>query len=1264
MLRTNTPVRTAVSRLAALAAAGIFTFTAAALAAQSSDSSSPQPEAIVATRITQPINPDQRVTLAHNVHPLAKPQFDQGAALGSTATGRIMLVLKRSAAQENALKQYLGDLQNPNSPNYHKWITPAQFGKQYGISDTDLATVTAWLQSQGFTVDKVPQARNVIEFSGNFAQIQQAFHTTIHRYMIHGEQHFANATDPQIPAALAPVVAGIANLNDFHPKSYAKKGKSVRYDPETKTLKPYLTDTSGPFLYVGPADAATIYDAPNSALNKAYSGTTYDGTGVTIGIVGDSNIDPKDLANYRSFFGLSGNAPNVIISGNDPGINGDAIEALLDNEVAGALAPGAKINFYTAGDTDFQSGLFLAIYRALDDNAVSILNVSFGGCELAQGASGNEQILEAWEQAAAQGISVTVSSGDSGSAICDDPNTEDQAQNGLAVNGLGSTPYNISVGGTDYDILGTTIANFSNYVNATSLGSSPYFGTALKYIPENPWNGSTASNFATASNPNTSGNTPYQDPNNNNETNISGAGGGQSSAALCSTDINGNCINGTYSGYPKPAFQTGLTGNDGVRDLPDVSFLASPGDWGATWAVCEDANISGHPVPYDCVAASDGSFYLSGVGGTSAAAPAFAGMLAVISQSQGGVRLGQVNNVLYNLAAQQAIYSTAFHDVTKGNNSVYCLSGTPNCSTNSAGSTFLSASSSLGGYDAKTGYDLASGLGSLDIAQIIANWKNTNFTPTTTTLTINGPTSAINVQHGTSLTFSVNVSPSTATGDVSIINDSGVTSGGTLPGFLTLNNGSASGTSADLPGSSTPYNVYAYYGGDVKDAPSKSATGIQVNITPEPSQTIIGAYIYDPIQGPNATLCDDFSQNGPSCNGVKAPYGYVTAVSSGPEWASQSNTVPTGTINLTDSAGPLTYNGTSASSINVPVASNGIASYNNYQNQNQSLSVASHSLTAKYSGDGSYGASTSSAFPLTISQGQTSVAAAGSESGTTVTLTAQVNTDSIGLAPTGTVTFAVGSTTLGTVQTAKETGFVSNGSNNGETVASLYELDIPASTAGLVNGANTIKVTYAGDANYAGSSGSANVTITGGGGGNANFSISGTALTLSRGATSGNTSTVTITPANGFTGAVSLSCKVTSTPTGAIQPPTCSIPASVTVSGASAVTTTLTVTTSAPSSSSSLAYPLKNVFTAVGGSALACVLIFTIPARRKSWRAILGLIVFAIAISSVIGCGGGSSNSGGGGSVGGTTTGSYVITVTGTSGSTSASGTVAVTVTN
>ena len=285
-------------------------------------------------------------------------------------------------------------------------------------------------------------------------------------------------------------------LNDFRPKPEFIKGGTGHWDAATHRILPDLTLFNGsgePFLFVDPADAATIYDTPNTSLNANYtSGTTYDGTGVNLGIVGVSDLTVADVQNYRvAFMGETSsnvNLPTVIVDGEDPGLNGAGIEALLDNEVSGGIAPKAKVYFYTSADSDIASGLYNAVLRAIDDNTVSILSMSFGQCEAGLGTAGNAFLLETSQQAAAQGISWTVSAGDGGSAGCDDFDTEEVAQYGLAVSGMASTPWVIAVGGTDFDVLPTS---FTTYVTDTTSGTAPYYRTAQKYIPENPWNNST-----------------------------------------------------------------------------------------------------------------------------------------------------------------------------------------------------------------------------------------------------------------------------------------------------------------------------------------------------------------------------------------------------------------------------------------------------------------------------------------------------------------------------------------------------------------------------------------------------------------------------------------------------------------------------------------------------------------------------------------------------------------------------------------------------
>jgi hypothetical protein len=1183
-------------RLFALAAIACATFCLP-LAAQTSAS---------VNRIVAPIDEANLVTLHGNVHPLAQARFDRGPAPLSTPTGRIVLLLQRSTAQQQALTQYLADVQNPSSPSFHKWLTPAQYGAQFGISDSDLQTVETWLHVHGFKIEKVPQARNLVQFSGNFEQLQSAFHTSIHTLAVNGESHFANIADPKIPASLVPVVAGVGPLNDFHPKPNFIMGPRGSYDPSTHSIKPALTLFNGstPLLFVDPADAATIYDTPNTNLNANYnSGTTWDGTGVKIGIAGDSDVNTTDVGNYRIAFlnqaTTSSNIPTVIVDGTDPGFNGDEIEALLDNEVAGGLAPGASLYFYTSANSDLSAGLFNSIFRALDDNTVSILNISFGGCEAAQGTAGNLTILEGAEQAAAQGISVTVSTGDSGSAGCDNADFESAATLGFGVNGFASTPYTIAVGGTDYDVLATS---FATYVTDSNSGASPYWGTALSYIPEEPWNDSTSANGLLAAN------TPLTL---NGQTLIAAGGGGESSI------------------YAKPAFQSSLTSSFTNRDLPDVSLLAANGLYGATWVVCGDSQADGAPpsdqTSYDC-ATTGGQFTNAstflGVGGTSASAPAFAGMLALVSQSQGGARLGQADDVLYLLAKSN--YSSVFHDVTTGNNSVICIAGSPNCGSNE----FLT------GYNAVSGYDLASGLGSVDVKQMITDWASAKLGSTSTTLQINGSTAAYSGTHGAALTFGVGVNPGKATGVVGIIAAANENADGPLNNgqfAIPLTGGTGSASYNGLPGGR--YTVAARYGGDAANAASTSSP-IQIDIASEASTTTLSINAYNPLTGASI----------PTTN---IPYGstvFVDATITGTAEGSKSQGVATGTVlfcceDVNDS-------------VQKAVADNGVASFLYIDNP------GTYTWNSSYSGDASFNPSTSNPASLTIVKAGTTTAASASPSsiaasGSTTVTVAVATPLNRGGAPSGTVTLAAGGTTLATIP-----GLTLSLQISGSTIEYVETGTTTLSGSQLSLGSNAITATYSGDQDYVSSSTTFSLTTTApspaialSNGGN---------ITVNAGATTGNTSTITVTPSNGYAGTVNLTCAVTTGITNPNDPPTCSLPSSVTISGATAAAATLTVTTTA-TNTSALALPLEKFFLG-GGATLAMILLFGIPARRRAWRALPSIFAIVFTVGAV-GCGGG----GGGGThtIQGTTAGTYTVTVTGkdaSTGSITASTTVTVAV--
>ena len=1102
----------------------------------------PQPQTV--SRITEPVNDSLRVVLKDNVPREAQAQYDRGAVSASMPASRLMLVLKHSPTQAQAVREYIDSLQNKSSPNYHKWLTPEEFGVKYGPSDEDLKTVTDWLASHGFTVNRIAQARNLIEFSGTAGSVQEAFHTTIHSYVMNGETHFANATDPEIPAALAPVVAGVTKLNDFNPKRNLMPGKSARWNAERGPgnditwIDPY-NDTD---LYVVPADVAAIYNTPNAQLNPAYTGTTYDGSGVTVGIIGDANFTMQDVANYRAFFlndTSAAHLPNVIIDGNDPGLNNDSAEALLDNEVLGGVAPGATINYYTAASTELQDGLFLAISRALDDNAISVMNLSFGYCEYLMGSSENQAFYQFWEQAAAQGISVAVSSGDTGSANCD-AQGQSTSYNGLAVNGFSSTPYNVSVGGTDFATLASNYpASFKQYMNTSGGGVAPYYGSAAGYIPETPWNNTTISNTTINLNQTFSGEI------------LGGGGGGMST---CAFQANGGCT----GGYPKPAFQANLTPVDGARDVPDVSLFASNGFNYAIWAICADSAVYSTPGT-DCQLDNGkptAGTTISGVGGTSASSPAFAGMLALISQSTGG-RLGNPNPALYSLAMNTP---AVINDVVVGNNSQPCaFTFLPGCIATASTDLYLN------GYNAVAGYDLATGLGSVNAAKLLAAWPTAIFTATYEPVFLIGESQAtlspsgLTATHGTPIDYFIVISPDggALTGNVTLVTDSntalmpnsGAVSGSLIPvNSPTVTGGVVSGTTNTLPGGT--YNLYAYYGGDTNFAASKSSP-IPVTINPESSSTTLTTYFFDAIS-------EQFVSS------TTAPYGSFFELDGVPQSQNQQSSfdgVPTGTMTF--------LNGTTPVGPAVNLNSAGLAELDNTFTANTNpnlLPAGSYQLVASYSGDASFQPSKSAASNITITKGPISSALSTSTSGLndggSVTLTVAIETDSIGSYPTGSITFMSGATVLGTAQ-------IVGGTDPNTYVDTGTATATIAGTQFTTNGNNYVSAVYAGDANYLPST-SNNVLIDVTGVPDPRIGVSGPATIVLSDPGASSAATINVTPFGGFTGAVNLTCVITG-PSNAVSTPTCT-PANANITGTSAATATVNVNST--STTTAAAYSL------------------------------------------------------------------------------------------
>jgi subtilase family serine protease len=416
------------------------------------------------------------VTLAGNVPPLARTGFDEGAIdeglIGAnTRLDRMLLVLQSSAAQQAALDALVEAQQDPSSPQYQQWLTPAQFGAQFGVGGSDLALVTAWLAAHGFTVEQVSAGRRSIVFSGTAAQVSSAFHTELHRYLVDGVQHIANSSDPQIPASLAGVVGGVVTLSDFRRTSQIAWQKSFASKSEYSVGPEY---SAGSTHNIFPADFATIYD-----LNPLYGAGT-SGSSVAIAIAGRSNINLSDIETFRSIAGLAANPPSVIVDGTNPGlVTGDQVESTLDVEWSGAVAPAAAINLVTAASTATTDGVDLASAYIVNHATAPVVSVSYGSCEQDMGAAELAFYNSLWEQAASQGMSVFVASGDTGAAGCQSGNAVTGTS--AAVNGLCTSPYATCVGGTEFN----EGANATQYWSATN---SAAYGSALGYIPEAVWN--------------------------------------------------------------------------------------------------------------------------------------------------------------------------------------------------------------------------------------------------------------------------------------------------------------------------------------------------------------------------------------------------------------------------------------------------------------------------------------------------------------------------------------------------------------------------------------------------------------------------------------------------------------------------------------------------------------------------------------------------------------------------------------------------------
>ena len=1084
-------------------------------------------------RVVQKVDNSKRTILYGHTPKTLQSAVNIGRVDPTTIAEHLILLLKSSPEQEREARRVIDEQQDKRTINFHQWMTPDEFGTAFGVHDSDIESVKAWLSSEGFTVENVNKSKRAIHFTGTIGQIEQAFQTEMHYFVMpNGETHASNDRDISVPEALSSVIAGMPTLNDFFRKPHKVDGgrfSRMKHGPKYTS--------SSTTHYVGPADFATIY---NTAPLLAQG---INGTGVTIGVVGRSDILMSDVQTYRQLFNLPVNDPIFIHAGQDNGIEpGDDGESDLDVEISGGIAPGATVKFVIGTPTFLVDGITNSIEYIVENNVSDILSLSYGSCEEIEGAGGNSFNSQIFEQAAAQGISVFVAAGDGGPAGCDLQGSQTYEVEGYAVGAEASTPYSVSVGGTEFYADGTSPTTYWSGTN-----NSTYLSSALSYIPEYPWNESRVAS------PVPSGDSGLSDlwsgsggisayylqpswqrgPGINNSadpaltlgngatglwvtsvtlTNGGGSGytaapsitftgGGCTAEPAATTTISSGSVNAiVFSGYSSH-FQ-----GFGCTSAPTVAFGAAPGGGttatgtanvgqmqypasiisGVPHRLTPDLSLnaaSGHDATLfcsegNCEISNTGALLGAGlVGGTSVAAPSMAGIQALIDQANGG-RQGMPAYIYYTLASNQntancnsstlpgSSSTCAFQDITLGNNLICGLSAS------SCSATLTSAKI---GFNSAVGYDMGTGLGSVNAANLSSQWSSVVFNSSNTTLGL----SQTSFQHGTSITLNGTVAPGsgsgTPTGDVAFIvsqgaiGDSVNLNTGALNGpvaFATLSGGSYFANLGNLPGGT--YYVTARYGGDSTYASSLSAP-VQVTVGGGETTTVT----ITPQAITQTTTC--LLTNSNTFNYGDLIWGQVAVV------GSSGQGVPTGTVTISvdgTAVGTETLDQQGMGYLvagNIPTAS---CLYDYSFAQSPTISGGIHSITASYSGDTTFAAGTATPASITVNQlsvtptltvGATQLTSGFADPLTaTFTTSALTGTTKTSSAPTGTVTFFNGATNLGTAAMVPTISF----SGNTYTYAATA-----TTTTSLITASGSVTAVYSGDSNFAGTT-SAGVAVT------------------------------------------------------------------------------------------------------------------------------------------------------------------------------------------
>ena len=707
-------------------------------------------------RISQIIDLTQTAPLQGSVAPLARPENEIGRMSADTRLSGITIYFKLTAQQQTDLDALVRAQQTPGSPSYHKWLTPAEYAARYGLSDGDLEKVQTWLELQGFTIERISDSHTSISFSGIVRQVELAFQTEMHQYRIAGEAHFANATQISIPEALEGVIQSIRNLNDSRPKP------QVRF----RNTTPNFTSAQSGNHYLTPKDVATIYD-----VNAAYS-SGYSGIGQSIAIAGQSQVNVSDIEHFQSAAGLTVKDPTQVLvpgSGTAQYSSGDQAESDLDLEYSGSLGTGATIYFVYVGNNQNYS-VFDSIQYAIDTRIAPIISVSYGVCETDLSSSDFSTLESIMQQAVSQGQSIIAASGDDGSTSCyGDKSLTSSQQEALAVSYPASSAYVTGLGGTEFPAADVSSSNTTYWQSASG---SDLVSSAKSYIPEQTWNDDSS------------------------QYGLGASGGGVSALAS------------------RPSWQKGVIGipSGNYRLVPDISLDSSPANAGYLYCT-SDSSAWSPGQQGSCTSGFRDSKTndLTVAGGTSFAAPIFAGMLSIINEKENSIGQGLINSTLYTLASSSSTYASAFHDITSGGNQ--CTAGSQYCS--SAGQSE---------YSATTGYDMATGLGSIDLYNLLTAWpagSSLQATITSVAAATNTPPSGAND------TITIKVAPeltsitAVPTGTLSVVVD-----GTTVTATLALSNGSATYTFSSTTAGT--HVIEATYSGDSTFASSTGSVTVNV----------------------------------------------------------------------------------------------------------------------------------------------------------------------------------------------------------------------------------------------------------------------------------------------------------------------------------------------------------------------------------------------------------------------------------------------------